>query len=67
MTDTVTVTLSNPLSADDAYELGLPLTSLETGTPVIVSSDSATRLITAGLTTINPTDSVTIDALLSGA
>ena len=61
----VVVTLSHPLSAEDAAGVGLPAAPVDTGGSVTLTLTNAQRLITAGMTTINPNDKAAIEALFS--
>lgn len=61
----VTVTLAHPLSAIDANDAGLPAVALNAGATVTLALSAAQRLVTAGMTTINPTDRAAIEALFN--
>jgi len=65
--DTVVVTLAHPLQARDAVKVGLFEQDYAALTELTVTTDDALRLIYAGMTTINPTDTAAIEALLASA
>jgi hypothetical protein len=65
MAQVVTVRLAHPLPARSAASLGIAVREYQPDEDVTVPVPAARRLISAGLTTINPYDRVAVNAALA--